>query len=73
MALLEEPDIIFLDEIFNGLDDKSVEKIREIVKNYKNEDRIIFITSHNKDDISYLADEIIRLDRGEIKEVIENV
>lgn len=63
----------FLDEIFNGLDDKSVEKIREIVKNYKNEDRIIFITSHNKDDISYLADEIIRLDRGEIKEVIENV
>lgn len=73
MALLEEPDIIFLDEIFNGLDDKSVEKIREIVKNYKNEDRIIFITSHNKEDISYLADEIIRLDRGEIKEVIENV
>lgn len=56
-----------MDEIFNGLDDKSVEKIREIVKNYKNEDRIIFITSHNKDDISYLADEIIRLDRERLR------
>lgn len=65
-ALMENDDIIILDEPFNGLDESSVEKIRNILLEIK-KDKIIIIASHIKEDIAILCDCVYTLDNGKIK------
>lgn len=65
-ALMEDNDIIILDEPFNGLDESSVEKIRNILLEIK-KDKIIIIASHIKEDIAILCDCVYTLDNGKIK------
>lgn len=63
-VLMEEPDIMIFDEPFNGVDIKSVKKIKELILNNK-KNKIILITSHIKEDID-LADEIYLFDDGNL-------
>lgn len=63
-ALMEKPKFIILDEPFNGVDDTSVKKIKGILKDLKKDDRIIVITSHIKEDILELSDEIYEFNYG---------
>ena len=58
---MTNPDILILDECFNGLDEKSHTKTKEYLKNYINDNRLIILTSHIKDDIEELCDEFIEL------------
>ena len=50
-VLMEEPKCLILDEPFNGIDRKSVEKIKKILLEEKNNGKLIIITSHIKEDI----------------------
>lgn len=68
-AIMEDPDILILDEPMNGLDEKGVEDVRKILLDYKAEGRIILITSHNKEDINALCDEVYYLQGGKIASV----
>nr|WP_312580069.1 ATP-binding cassette domain-containing protein [Sedimentibacter sp.] len=63
-ALMENPEIIILDEPMNGLDESSVEIVRNILFDLKRENKTIIITSHNKDDIELLSDYIYKIDKG---------
>ncbi len=63
-AIMENPDILILDEPMNGLDDKSVENIRNILLELKNKGCIIILASHNKDDIDVLCDKVYRMNEG---------
>lgn len=65
-AIMEEPEILVLDEPMNGLDEDGVTTIRKILSDYKSEGRIILLTSHNKEDIQALCDEVFYLKNGEI-------
>lgn len=65
-AIMEDPDLLILDEPMNGLDENGVEDIRRILLNYKQMGRIILITSHNKEDIHALCDEVFYLKGGKI-------
>ncbi|MGL5615909.1 MAG: ABC transporter ATP-binding protein [Sarcina sp.] len=65
-ALMENPDIILLDEPTNALDSKSVELIRGILTQLRNEGKTIILTSHNSDDINLLCDKIFEIDGGEL-------
>ncbi|MDU1313569.1 MAG: ABC transporter ATP-binding protein [Clostridium septicum] len=62
-AFMEEPNILILDEPMNALDEKSVIKTRELLNSLKN-NTIILISSHNKEDIESLCDEIFLIDNG---------
>lgn len=62
-ALMEKPDLILLDEPMNGLDEESVHYFREVLSSLK-KDRIIIITSHNKEDISILCDDVYKINAG---------
>lgn len=62
-AFMEEPNILILDEPMNALDEKSVIKTRELLNSIKN-NTIILISSHNKEDIESLCDEIFLIDNG---------
>lgn len=65
-AIMENPNIVILDEPFSGLDKQSVDNMRNLVYNLKRKDRIILISSHIKEDIEILCDEVFELDQGEI-------
>lgn len=67
MAIMDEPAILILDEPLNAIDDSSVKKIRQIILEYKEKDRIILIASHYKDDIDFLCDEVYEMKNGEIQ------
>lgn len=60
-AIMERPDILILDEPMNGLDSEGIDLIRNLLLNYKGENRCIIISSHNKEDLDYLCDEIYEL------------
>ncbi len=67
-ALMEDPDILVLDEPMNGLDNKGVEDIRQVLIDLKNQGKTILVASHNKDDIEILCDTVHMMDSGVIFE-----
>ena len=50
-AIMEHPYVLILDEPMNGLDDKGIEDIRKLILSLRAENRVILISSHNKEDI----------------------
>ena len=68
-AIMENPELLILDEPFNGLDSYSVKDIRELLIDYKKEGKTILISSHIKEDIDILCDEVYELDRGNINKL----
>ena len=65
-VIMEHPKVMIFDEPFNGLDEKSADKIRKFIKNIKN-DKIIIIATHIKDDIEMLCDFVYKIDGGILK------
>ena len=65
-AIMEDPEILLLDEPFNALDPSGMETAAEIIKEFKEKGAAVVIACHDRDELDNLADEIIRLDRGEI-------
>ena len=63
-ALLHNPRYVFLDEPTIGLDIKSQIQLREFIKEYSKGDRIIFLTSHNLDDISEVCNKLLFIEKG---------
>lgn len=67
-AIMEKPQILLLDEPMNGLDEESVIKTRELIKNIVNLQKVTTVmTSHMKEDINLLCDEIILLENKTFK------
>lgn len=64
-ALMEDPEIIILDEPFNGIDEESKKKITNELIKIKN-NKIIIITSHIKDEITSLCDHVFEMKNGKI-------
>ena len=65
-AIMENQQLLVLDEPFNALDEKTVKLVHELLLKYREEGRLIIITSHYRIDIESLCDEIIRLEEGKI-------
>jgi len=69
-AFMESPELILLDEPTNGLDEISVNKIREKIKDEAKRGAIVAIASHNREDIECLCDKTYNVKNGEITEVV---
>ena len=65
-VLMENPDIIILDETFNGIEENSVKKISNILKEEKEKGKLIIISTHIKEDLDNLSDFIYYFDVGEV-------
>ena len=63
-AIMENPDILVLDEPMNALDEEGVEEIRQLLLKYRQLGRCILITSHNREDIEILCDEVFEIKSG---------
>ena len=71
-AIMENPDILILDEPFNGLDVSGVEEMRSLLLSLKEQGKTILVASHYKEDVDYLCDTVIRMDKGQIVERLNN-
>lgn len=69
-ALMEKPDILILDEPTNALDEKSEARIWNIVKEEKERGALVIVSCHTKEVLESVADEIYRMDCGQVKEHI---
>lgn len=65
LALIPNPEIIFMDELTTGLDAKARREVWRILKTLKNEGITMVLTSHFMDEVEALCDEIIILKKGE--------
>ncbi len=65
-AIMEEPDLLILDEPFNGLDEEGVNEMRRVFLKLKEEGKNIILASHNKEDIEVLCDTVHQMKKGEI-------
>lgn len=61
-AIMEDPPILILDEPMNGLDKNGVAEIRELLLKMKNENKLIILASHNREDIEILCDEVYEME-----------
>lgn len=57
-AIMENPDILILDEVTNGLDEEGIAMVYEILSQEKEKEKLIIISSHYKQDIESLCDRI---------------
>lgn len=71
-AIMEDPDLLILDEPFNGLDKHGVEDIRNIIMELKEQKKTILLVSHNGEDIRLLCDTVCEMDAGYLQEVYNN-
>src|SRR5437660_7181552 len=66
-ALIHEPRVLFLDEPTIGLDVVSQKRVREFLRLYNSEHKIVtMLTSHYMQDIEELCDRVIVIDHGKI-------
>ncbi len=65
-AFMEEPDIIILDEPINAIDEKSVEKVKDMIVKAKLRDALVIIACHDTEELNLLSDEIIQIEEGRI-------
>src|SRR3954449_927613 len=66
-ALIHEPRVLFLDEPTIGLDVVSQKRVRDFLRIYNEEHRIVtLLTSHYMQDIEELCERVIVIDHGKI-------
>lgn len=66
LALIPEPEVVFLDELTTGLDAKARREVWKILLDLKQKGLTIFLTSHFMDEVEALCDCICILKKGEI-------
>ena len=65
-AVMEHPDLILLDEPTNALDESGVDMLGDIVKKEKDRGAVLIVSSHDRDILEDISDEIYDLEQGEI-------
>jgi ABC-2 type transport system ATP-binding protein len=70
-AIMEDPPILILDEPMNGLDKNGVAEIRELLLKMKNENKLIILASHNREDIEILCDEVYEMEDGILRKIVK--
>lgn len=64
LALLNQPDLLFLDEPSTGLDPQSRRYLWNIVEEIKKEGKTIILTTHSMEEAEFLCDSIAIMDQG---------
>lgn len=66
IALVNDPDIVFLDEPTTGLDPKARRDVWKVIANLRKKGKTVFLTTHYMEEAEYLADHIAIIHKGKI-------
>ena len=78
LALIPQPEVVFLDELTTGLDARARREVWRTLEKLKKDGLTIILTSHFMDEVEILCDEILILNKGKtvfygtVEEAIEN-
>lgn len=66
LALINQPEIVFLDELTTGLDPRARHAIWDLVRDIREQGTTVFLTTHYMDEAERLCDRVAILDYGRI-------
>jgi ABC-2 type transport system ATP-binding protein len=65
-ALINDPDVLFLDEPSDGVDPVGRKEIRDVLRNLKAAGKTIFLNSHLLSEVELVSDRVAILDHGKL-------
>src|SRR5699024_10181248 len=65
-ALISDPDVVILDEPFNGLDVDGIKWLRGLFKLLAEEGKAVIVSSHLMSEIQAVADRVVIIGQGEL-------
>lgn len=68
-AIMEDPQILILDEPFNGLDPMGVQEIHMLFEELRAEGKTVLLASHSAADIGRACDEVFEIKMGCLKSI----
>lgn len=68
LALINDPEIIFLDEPTTGLDPQARRNFWQLIQNIKKRNKTVILTTHYMDEAEQLCDDVVIMDKGKIIE-----
>jgi ABC-2 type transport system ATP-binding protein len=69
LALINDPELVFLDELTTGLDPQARRAIWELVRGIRARGKTVFLTTHLMEEAERLCDRVAIIDRGRIIDV----
>src|SRR5271169_4182140 len=66
LALVNDPDLFFLDEPTTGLDPQARRAVWEVIRNLKSKGRSVLLTTHYLEEAEELADKVAIMNKGKI-------
>jgi tungstate transport system ATP-binding protein len=67
-VILQKPNLVLLDEPTANLDPNTTEQVEEIIRQFQSQDSNVIFTSHQLAQVQRLAEYIVFIDQGQIKE-----
>lgn len=69
LALINDPEVVFLDELTTGLDPQSRRAIWELVRGIRERGKTVFMTTHLMDEAERLCDRVAVIEHGKIIDI----
>jgi ABC-2 type transport system ATP-binding protein len=69
LALINDPEVVFLDELTTGLDPQARRAIWELVRDIRRRGKTVFLTTHLMEEAERLCDRVAILDHGRIIDI----
>jgi ABC-2 type transport system ATP-binding protein len=69
LALVNDPDVVFLDELTTGLDPQSRRTIWDLVRGIRGRGKTVFLTTHLMEEAERLCDRVAIIDHGRIVDI----
>jgi ABC-2 type transport system ATP-binding protein len=66
LALVNQPELVFLDELTTGLDPQARRSMWDLVREVRQQGRTVFLTTHFMEEAERLCDRVAILDHGKI-------
>jgi ABC-2 type transport system ATP-binding protein len=69
LALINDPEVVFLDELTTGLDPQSRRTIWELVRGIRDRGKTVFMTTHLMEEAERLCDRVAIIEHGKIIDI----